>query len=368
MKPTVLPFNYLREYQAHEDEILEVVRRVLSSGQLLLGPETEALEAELAEWIGAPHAVAVGSGTMALQLSCLALDIQPGDEVVTVANTCSPTVASFRVLGAIPVFVDVDPETLMMDTRMLERAISLRTRAVIPVHLWGSCPDLDRILEIADQHELPVIEDCAQSFGTTWKGRQTGNFGAFGCFSFYPTKNLGSYGDAGAIVTHDDEAAARLRRARMYGYGDAAVSRETGTNGRISELQAALLRWKLGRVGEGLEWRRTIARRYEEEIRNDNVTLPVADASCAPSWHQFVIRCERRDDLREHLKRNGVTALIHYPTPLHEMAAYRGSRCVPDGLPVTMKACETILSLPIHDSLEPDEITRVIAAVNAFGT
>lgn len=363
---SVKSFDYVREVDRHEGEILDVVRRVLRSGTLLLGPETEALENELARFLGAAHCVAVASGTMALQLGLMALDAKPGDEIVSVANTCSPTMASALVLGCRPVFVDVDPATLMMDPRLLEEAITERTRAIIPVHLWGQSPDVDAVLAAGDRRGLPVIEDCAQSFGTLWRGRPTGTFGRLGCFSFYPTKNLGTFGDAGAVVTNDGDLAARLRRLRMYGYGATAISEEAGTNGRISEIQAGLLRWKLRGIEVRLAKRRRFAEAYRRGIRHEAVGFPSLEAECTASYHQFVVRTERRDALRAHLESRGVQSLIHYPEPLHRMPAYQAARCVPDGLPATREACGQVLSLPLHDTISEGEIEAVIEAVNSF--
>lgn len=354
-------FDYRRALPELEADLDAAFRRVLHSNALILGPETRRLERELAAWAGATDCVAVGSGTMALFLALRGLGVGPGDEVVTVANTCPPTVAAIRLTGATPVFVDVHPDSLMMDVGQVEAALTGRTRAVVPVHLWGSAADLDALGELTRRRGLALVEDCAQASGTRFRGRQVGTFGDAGCLSFYPSKNLGAYGDGGAILTDDPELAERLRRLRMYGYADGVpVSTIEGFNGRINEVQAALLRVKLPRLEGWNERRREIAGRYREEL--GGVTIPLCPPGVLHSHHQFVVRCADRRRVTERLGAAGVQWAIHYPTPVHLMPAYaRFAR----PLPVTERAAGEILSIPVHEHLSDDEVSAVIEAFPA---
>lgn len=359
-------FDYLASLPEIEDEIHQAFCRVLHSGRLILGPETEAFEAEFAAFVGARHAVAVTSGTTALHLALAALGVGPGDEVVTVSNTCAPTVAAIRLTGAEPVFVDVREDSLMMDVDAVEPLVTERTRCILPVHLWGSAVDLDRLGHLCHRHGLHFVEDCAQAQGTTWRGRAVGTFGAAGCFSFYPTKNIGAFGDAGAVVTDDDDLATRLRRLRMYGYDSSPVSQVEGTNGRISEMQAAFLRIKLKVYPDWLERRLAAVAVYDRAIRSPEIGRPEIPKPCVASYHQYVVRLALRDALAEHLRAQGIDTGIHYPTPVHRMPAYRNRPGARRELPVTESACQEILSLPIHESLAQAEAGEVAAQVERF--
>jgi dTDP-4-amino-4,6-dideoxygalactose transaminase len=301
-------------------------------------------------------------------LALWALGIKAGDEVITAANTCAPTIAAIRLCGAVPVFVDVAPDTLMMDPNLVEAAVTSHTRAVLAVHLWGMCTDMDCLLSLARKYNLRLVEDCAQAHGTEFQGRKVGLFGDVGCFSFYPTKNIGAFSDAGAVVTNDAELAGRIRSMRMYGYDSEGVSQEEGMNARLSEMQAAFLRVRLADYCEGgLERRLKMAGMYQELLKNSVVGLPVALEGCSPTWHQFVIRSSRRHELMQHLARRGITCGIHYATPVHRMPAYRFLQANhPARLPVTEKASGEILSLPIHDGMSESDIEYVAGAVNYF--
>lgn len=354
-------FDSRRALPELEAELTSAFRRVLRSNALILGPETRQLERELAAWAGAADCVAVGSGTMALFLALRGLGVGPGDEVVTVANTCPPTVAAIRLTGAVPVFVDVHPDSLMMDVGQVEAALTPRTRAVLPVHLWGCAADLDALVEITRRRGLALVEDCAQAAGTRFRGRQVGTFGAAGCFSFYPSKNLGAYGDAGAVLTSDPELAERLRRLRMYGYaGGVPVSTIEGFNGRINEVQAALLRVKLPRVEGWNERRREIAGRYREEL--GGVGFPLCPPEVLHCYHQLVVRSADRRRLTGRLDAAGVQWGIHYATPVHLMPAYAPFA---RPLPVTERAADEILSIPVHEHLTDDEVSAVVEAFAA---
>lgn len=353
-------FDYRRGLPELEDRLRGAFEDVLHSGSLILGQQTQAFENEFAAWAGARHCVAVTSGTMAIYLALRAVQIGAGDEVITVANTCAPTIAAIRMTGAEVVFVDVDPQSLMMDPTAFEQAIGPRTRAVVPVHLWGCAVDLDLICELAKRHGLAVVEDCAQATGTRHRDRQVGTFGALGCFSFYPTKNLGAYGDAGAVLTDDDQLADRLRRLRMYGYDGSPVATLEGCNARINELQAALLRIKLPHLDRWNSRRRAIAARYQSELRS--VSTPACPTEVEHCYHQYVIQHPERGLFTAKLDAAGVQWGIHYKTPVHLMPAYKG-RTRP--LPVTERACQEIVSIPVHEYLTDDEVAAVIRAVNA---
>ena len=351
-------FDYIKTFVSIENEITDAVRRVLYSGQLILGPETEAFEHEFASFVGAKHCIGVNSGTTALHLALMALGVGPGDEVITVSNTCVPTIAAIELCGATPVFVDVRDKDLMIDTDQISQAITKQTKCILPVHLWGQSVDIEQIQQIAQQEELLLVEDCAQAHGTLYRNQHVGTFGNAGCFSFYPTKNLGAYGDAGAIVTNDDKLADRLRRLRMYGFDNKNRSLEKGMNARISEIQAAILRVKLRLLPQWLHRRREIAARYYEEIKHPQIKLPHRHADRKHSFHQYVIRCQERDKVIDILKSHEIGFGIHYLVPVHRMPAYK-RLCEPSkSLPVTEKASSEILSLPIHEALSDEQVDK----------
>lgn len=354
-------FDYIKLLEPIEDDIMQAVQRVLHSGRLILGPETEAFEQEFAAHVGAKHCIGVTSGTTALHLALLGLGIGHGDEVITVANTCAPTVSAIELTGAKPVFVDVRDEDLMIDPELIEQAITERTKVILPVHLWGQGVDIQQIGAIASAAGIPVIEDCAQAQGTYFDGQHAGTFGIMGCFSFYPTKNLGAYGDAGAIITNDDELAALLKLKRMYGYAHPNISEVTGMNGRIAEIQAAILRVKLRALPDWLTQRNAIAARYHEAIANPRIALPHLHPGRKHAYHQFVIRCQDRPQVIQALDQNQIGYGIHYPMPIHQMPAYEHLRCP---LPVTEKAAQEILSIPLHEALTDSEVDTIINTLN----
>lgn len=363
---TIRTFDYLRSLPDIEEEVLEAVGRILHSGRLILGPETEKFEQELQDYLGVEHCIAVTSGTAALHLALLGLGVGHGDEVITVANTCVPTISAIRLTGATPVFVDVRNHDLMMDTELVTSKITERTRCIIPVHLWGQCVDMDKLRDVAETRGLILVEDCAQAFGSRYKGRPAGTLGEAGCFSFYPTKNLGAYGDAGAIVTPDEDLAARLRSMRMYGYDEKAISQIGGMNARVSEIQAAILRIKLRRFPGDFKRRIDIASTYNRCINNHLITKPACEAYCEPSYHQYVVRCVQRERLEHWLRRRDIGFGIHYPVPVHMMPAYRSLGYATDDLPNTARSCSTILSLPVHENLQDDEVEFIVDALNQF--
>ena len=356
-------FDYRPELAPMRAEIDAALARVLASGRLILGPEVEAFEHELAGWIGARHAVGVANGTDAITLALRALGIGTGDEVVTVANAGAPPVAAIRSAGATPRFVDVDGTSLLLDPALLERALSPRTRCILPVHLYGRAVPIDPILSFASRHGLAVVEDCAQAHGARPGGRHVGTRGAIGCFSFYPTKNLGALGDGGACVTDDPALAARLRRLRMYGFDGDRTSHIEGVNSRLDELQAAVLRVKLRCLDERLAERRALARSYVDALAGLPIHVHEAPESVAHAWHLFVVRPGDRTRAITALDGASIGHAIHYPCPAHRMEAYKFLGVRAEDLPVTEAACASVLSLPLYPGLDERAIPAVAAAL-----
>ncbi|MGB8029885.1 MAG: DegT/DnrJ/EryC1/StrS family aminotransferase [Terracidiphilus sp.] len=340
--------------------------RVMQSGWFILGQEVEAFEAEFAAYCGVRHCISVASGTEAIQLALLSCGIGPGDEVITVSHTAMPTAMAVAATGATPVFVDIEPQTYTLCPDQLAAAISNKTRAVLPVHLYGHCADMDAILEFAARHNLYVIEDAAQAHGSAYKGHKTGSMGNLGCFSFYPTKNLGALGDAGAVTTNDAELAARLRRLRNYGESRKYHHESMGYNSRLDELQAAFLRVKLPHLEGWNESRRTLAAVYLSSL-TERFPAPKVRAGCVHNYHLFVIQSEERDKLRDHLAAHKIQTLIHYPVPCHLQLAFRDikQRCC--DLSVTERAARRIISLPMFPTLKIEQAEYVVECVNSFG-
>jgi dTDP-4-amino-4,6-dideoxygalactose transaminase len=366
------------QYHAIRDEIDAAVREVLESGWYILGRQLEAFETEFAAYCGVAHAVGVGSGTDALHLALMACDVGPGDEVITTPTSAMATVSAIQMAGATPVFVDVDPATLTLDPDAAAAAITPRTRALLPVHLYGHPAAIGPLAALGERHGLALIEDCAQAHGARFEGRLVGTFGVAGCFSFYPTKNLGALGDAGAIVTRDAALAERMRMLRNYGEQPGKRYHHVipGVNSRLDEMQAAILRVKLRHLDDWNEQRRAIAAGYSAGIRNAAVRPPTEQPWARQVCHLFVVRSPYRDALRDHLARHEVGTQIHYPVPLHLQAAVagRGDRGEPTfgprgrrgDLPNAERAAAEVLSLPIYPELTEGQRRHVVDAVNAF--
>jgi len=362
-----VPFGDLRrEYRSLQTEIDQSARRVMERGWFVLGQEVVQFEREFAAYLGLKHAVGVASGTEAIQLALMAAGVGTGDEVITPANTCVPTVAGITSTGARPVLVDIDSSSFNIDPAKIEEAITPRTKAILPVHLYGQAADMDSILEIANHHKVAVIEDAAQAHGATFRDRKLGAFGLAGCFSFYPSKNLGAFGDGGAVVTNDTEIDARLRRLRNYGEERRYHHTAKGINSRLDEIQAAILRAKLPYLDRWNDRRREIARIYNREINNKAVIKPEEMEYGRSNYHLYVIRCARRDKLQDHLAERGVTTLIHYPVPIHLQPAFSDLGKVVGDFPVTEECAGEVLSLPIFPELTDEEIHQVAQSVNSF--
>jgi dTDP-4-amino-4,6-dideoxygalactose transaminase len=362
-------------YVEQKAEIDAAVSRVLAGGQYILGPEVESFERDFAAWLGVAHAVGVGNGTDAIELALRACGIGADDLVFTVSHTAVATVAAIERAGAVPVLVDIEPGTYTMNAKCLAQALQHpppgRPAAVLPVHLYGQPADLAAIVELARAHGLRIIEDCAQSHGSTYRGRPAGTFGDVGCFSFYPTKNLAAFGDGGAVVTDDPALATTLRELREYGWRERYVSASVGINTRLDPLQAAVLSVKLRALPAQNLRRQAIAAAYDTGLADLPLQLPRRRSDATHIFHQYVIRLAEpsgaRDALREHLRAAGVGTGIHYPVPAHLQPAYRERLAAyPPGLPETARAAGEILSLPMYPQLDAAVVERIIAAIHGF--
>lgn len=345
-------------------ELDAAVARVMDRDWYILGPEVEAFEQAFAGMCGTRYAVGCASGTDAITLALRAFDIGPGDEVIMPALTAAPTAGGIVAAGAIPVFADVGPRTRTLDPESVESLITPRTRAVLPVHLYGRPAAMDDLADVAARHGLLLIEDAAQAHGATWRGRRAGSIGAAGCFSFYPTKNLGALGDGGAVTTDDAALAVRLRQLRNHGQSSRYRHEEHSANSRLDDMQAALLHAKLAHLDGWNTDRRTQAERYRRLLAGAPVRLPPADAESVSCWHLFVIESDQRDHLRAWLKDEGIGSDIHYPTPVHLQPAYAEYGLGPGSLPVSERLAQTILSLPLFPGLTADEQEQVAAAIH----
>ena len=360
-----IPFLDLRRTsEAARSELAVALSGVLDSGQFILGERVEEFEEDFARYCEAAFAVGVGSGTDALRLALLACGVRPGHEVITVSHTCVPTVSAICSVGATPVFVDIDPATFTMDPLGVASRITARTKAILPVHLYGQCADMDPILEIAAAQSLRVIEDCAQAHGARYHGRMAGTMGDAGAYSFYPTKNLGALGDAGMVVTNDAEVAERVRLLRNYGQVQCNAQLSTrGCNSRLDELQAAVLSVKLRYLDSWNERRRAIAERYAEGLSGTELLCPVEASDRHHVYHLYVVRLKDRRRLRTRLAERGVATSVHYPIPVHRQEGYEEFATGNGRLPVTEQLAAEIVSLPLYPGLEDGEVEAVIAAV-----
>ena len=357
-------------YLAYRSEVDAAVRRVLESGWYILGREVETFEQRFAAYIGVHHAIGVGSGTDALELALRASGVGPNDLVFTVSHTAVATVAAIELTGATPVLVDIDPVTYTMDPNSLAEVLSRPykgcPKAVIPVHLYGQPADMPAIMELAHRYDLRVVEDCAQSHGATLAGRMTGCWGDIAAFSFYPTKNLGAFGDGGMVVTNDTSLAERVRLLRQYGWRERYVSDLPGLNSRLDELQAAILSVRLRYLDEGNGNRRELARVYDRMLSATNVVLPAFTSGTKHVYHQYVVRTANRDSLKRFLAGRGICTAIHYPVPVHKQPAYEGRLLCADSMTKTEMVAGEVLSLPMYPELAEAQIQAVCAAIAQF--
>jgi dTDP-4-amino-4,6-dideoxygalactose transaminase len=356
----ILCANPAAQFRSHQAEIEAAVLEVMRGDRYILGANVSALEAEFADFIGTSRAIGVANGTDALEIAMRALAIGPGDEVITVSHTAVATVAAIEAAGAVPVLVDVDPVFFTLDPAQLGEVITVKTRAVIAVHLYGQPADLEGIGRFCDAHGLALIEDASQAHGAKWAGKRVGSIGRIGCFSCYPTKNLGAIGDAGLVTTNDEALAGKVRALREYGWQERYVSDSAGRNSRLDELQAAILRIKLRHLETDNAKRRQLASDYTSRLAGQPVRLPARREGSEHVFHLYVARTGKRADLIDHLKRKGIHAGVHYPVPVHLQPAYRGRLRTARSMKVTEALAGEVLSLPIYPELEAHQLDAVV--------
>ena len=361
----IMPNRMDRGYFRYQQEFEEKALNVLRSGWYILGKEVEAFENEFAVYTGAKYCVGLASGLDALWLAFRVLGIGKGDEVIVQGNTYIASVMGITMNSATPIFVEPD-EYYEIDISKIEEKITENTKAILVVHLYGMATKMDKILELCKKYNLKLVEDCAQSHGACFDGKMTGTFGDVGCFSFYPSKNLGAFGDAGAVVVNDEELAKQFKMYRNYGSEKRYHNKVIGANSRLDELQAGLLRVRLQHMDELTDEKRAIAARYTEEINNPLLILPKIQDNSTCVWHQYVIRCERRDELIEYLSAKGVGTIIHYPIPPHLAEAYGYLGFKEGDLPITEHFSNTVLSIPMYNGMTEEEQSYVINCLNEF--
>ena len=361
--------DLLTQYRQLAPQLNEAVCRVLASGQVILGPEVRAFEAEVASYCGANHGVGCGSGTDAISLALHALGIGPGDEVILPTFTFFATAGCVSRTGARPVFVDIDPLTYNLDPVQVENKVTARTRAVLVVHLFGQCAEMDPLWRVAERHDLTIVEDAAQALGAEYQGKRAGSLGSLGCLSFYPSKNLGAYGDAGMTVTSDPDWAARMACLRVHGMEPRYHHKMLGWNARIDEVQAALLRIKLPYLDKWLDARSAAAKRYDGLIEEQHLgyflSRPVVRPKRRHTFNQYVVRVAggERDALMRHLKSEGIGCEVYYPLPLHRQECLRNLGYGPGDFPASEEACRSVLALPMFPEITVDQQRRVVASV-----
>ena len=353
------------QYLSHKEQVINAVANVLESQSYILGSEVEKFEKSFAEYCGVTEGVGVNSGTDALMLSLRALDVGPGDEVITVSHTALATISAIIAVGATPVLVDIESDYYTMDPQRFRDAVSPKTKAVIPVHLYGQPADMDAILNTAREYNLYVIEDCAQAAGAIYKGRRVGSLGDVGCFSFYPTKNLGAIGDGGMVVTNNQNIAERVRRLGQYGWDENRMTTEPGINSRLDEIQAAILNVKLKNLDVDNEKRKNIAFQYNKILSSSAIVLPKERPSTTHVYHLYVISLKDRDELKDSLKKSGVMAGIHYKMAAHQHQGY-DLKCsfLNSELPKTNKAVGNILSLPMYPEISSEQMKAIDVCIS----
>ena len=356
----MIPMVDLRaQYHALKDQIDAGVLAVLESTQFILGPNVRALETELATYLGCKHAITCASGTDALHLALAALDLGPGDEVITTPFTFIATAEAIAYVGATPVFVDIDHSSFNIDLEDIEDAITERTKAILPVHLFGQACDMTRLREIADKHGLKIVEDCAQSFGGTFNGQQTGTFGELGCFSFFPSKNLGAYGDGGLVTCNDDSLAEKLIQLRNHGSRKQYHHAIIGFNSRLDEMQAAILRVKLQHIDQFNAERRRVAQAYYDHLCDYSIQLPSEADGVYHVYHQYTVLTDQREAVQKALKDKNIASAIYYPIPLHQQEAICNLKTDTEQCPIADSVSQQCLSLPVYPELSNDKVELI---------
>ncbi len=361
-----IPFSDLRaHYHSNKGLIDDALHRVMESGHYILGSETERFENEFASYLGCGSVAGCASGTEAIYLALAACEVGAGDEVLVVAHTAVPTISAISMTGATPVFVDIDPKSFVMDVTKLKDKITARTKVIVPVHLYGQMVDMDSLLALASEHGLKVVEDVAQATGASYRGRKAGTIGDFGAFSFYPTKNLGAFGDGGAVSTNSSQSLERLKKLRNYGQSKRYHHDVIGINSRLDELQASMLSAQLPYL-DGWNTRRLILAKRYKEVLEGTVSLPQQSDLSTHVYHLYVIQTPYRDELQDYLLSRGIQTLIHYPIPAHLQEAYKYLGYNRGDLPVTEATAESILSLPIYPEMPESQVEAVSAAISDF--
>jgi len=361
----IMPNRLDRGFELHKEEYEQAALRVLNSGWYVLGPEVTEFENEFATYTGAKHCVGLASGLDALWIAFRILGIGEGDEVIVQANTYIASVMGISINGATPVMVEPD-EYYNIDASRIEEKITANTKAILVVHLYGQASNMAEIMKIANRYNLKVVEDCAQSHGAVFDGKMTGTWGDIGCFSFYPSKNLGAFGDSGAIVTNCDDLDKKARVFRNYGSEKRYYNQVVGTNSRLDEMQAALLATRLKYLNELNKEREDICSQYLNRITNNKLVLPRVRESANTVWHQFVVRCEKRTELIEYLNENKIGTIIHYPIPPHMSEAYAYLGMKEGDYPITELYAKQVLSLPLYNGMKQEELDYVIDTINEF--
>ncbi|MBX3421916.1 MAG: DegT/DnrJ/EryC1/StrS family aminotransferase [Pirellulaceae bacterium] len=364
--PPIPLVDLATQSQQIRDEVLQRMARVIDEGRYILGQEVAEFETQFAQYCQVPHCVGVANGTDALHLALKVLGIGPGDEVITVGNSFAATAFAIAYTGATAVLVDIDPQTYNIDANLVEEAVTSRTRAILPVHLYGHPAPMREILDIAGRHNLRVVEDCAQSHGAEISGQRCGSFGDIGCFSFYPGKNLGAFGDGGGIVTRDPDIAEQLTLWRNYGQKVKNRHDLLGFNCRLDTLQACVLLTKMQYIQQWTEQRRQVAAWYTEELRDTELELPSEQAGYKHVYHLYVVRHRQRDRLSAHLAQQNIACGVHYPNPLYRAQPFHGAITLPWGLPVCSQYSNEILSLPLYPEMTRHQVERVAEGVRTF--
>lgn len=356
--------DFKKEYDFFKSSVDEAISGVLSSGWYILGKEVKEFETEFAKYVGARYCIGVANGLEALQIALMALDIGKGDEVITVSNSAVATALAISNVGAKPIFVDID-EYYLMDINKIEEKITSKTKAIIPVHLFGQMTDMDGLKKIAKKHKIKIIEDAAQAHGASQNGKKSGSIGDLGCFSFYPTKNLGGYGDGGAIITNSKDLYIKCQTLRNYGQKNRYVHEAKGLNSRLDEIQAAILRAKLKQLDSLIEKRGQIASWYIEILRDvSQIKLPEVKRGNVHAFHLFAVQVEKRENLQSFLKKNGIESIIHYPIPIHKQKCYQEYNSI--YLQKTEEVADRILSLPLNPFLNKKEVNFICNAIRSF--
>lgn len=364
MKVDLLDLNV--QYHNIHDKVDKAIKDVLESTHFIMGPNVKEFEKEAAEFTGVKHALGVANGTDAIMLILKALGVGPGDEVITTPYTFFASAETTSVLGATPVFADIDKNTLCIDPESIEKKITDKTKAIIPVHIFGQMCDMDKIMEISKKYDIPVIEDACQAIGAEYKGKKAGSIGIAGTYSFFPTKNLGCYGDGGMVVTNSDELAEKVRMLRVHGAREKYRHEAIGYNSRLDEIQAAVLRVKLNYLNEWSLNRYERAQVYHGLLKDTDIVVPFEDENCKHVYHQYVIRCERRDELAKYLNEKGIGTAIYYPIPVHLLEVYKSLGYKEGDLPISDKACEKALALPMFPELTTEQQEYVVQCIKDF--